>query len=259
MRFFLRWMIVGLPLLWPAIANAQLMPPDAEKPKAEGGDPVGAWMADSTALPVWVDPKILGVISDVTMDGTVSGTLTLNTDDDTYEADFASSVHVQLNASVLGITIDLDSTFVVARKEGGVFELKDSAVILEYTPEDSTTAVRDTLGFSAREDSLFLHQVVPLGQYTQYLAILQAEAPIAVLGFAKVEDDTEPPPVEPPEPGTSADFNGDGSVDFSDFIAFAQNFGRSDGDDNYDSRFDLNGDNRVDFSDFIAFAQQFGQ
>ena len=108
-------------------------------------------MADSTALPVWVDPKILGVISDVTMDGTVSGTLTLNTDDDTYEADFASSVHVQLNASILGITIDLDSTFVVARKEGGVFEVKDSAVILEYTPEDSTTAVRDTLGFSAGE------------------------------------------------------------------------------------------------------------
>lgn len=260
MRFLVRFILIGLPLLIPAIANAQLMPPDAEKPKAKGGDPVGAWMADSTALPVWVDPKILAVISDVSMDGTVTGTFKLDADNGTYEADFASSVNVKLNAVVFGITIDLDSTFVVTRSEEGVFEVKDSDVILEYTPEDSTTAVRDTLGFTAREDSLFLFQVVPLGQYTQYLAILQAEAPIAVLGFAKVEDDSDPPPpVDPPEPGIAADFNGDGNVDFSDFIAFAQNFGRSVGDDNYDAKFDLTGDDRVDFSDFIAFAQQFGQ
>jgi hypothetical protein len=88
--------------------------------------------------------------------------------------------------------------------------------------------------------------------------MLGAEAPLAVMGFAKVEEEPDPDP-DPPEPGTSADFNGDGSVDFSDFIAFAQNFGRSEGDADYDARFDLTGDQTVDFSDFIAFAQQFGQ
>ena len=128
---------------------------------------------------------------------------------------------------------------------------------MEFTPEDEETAVRDTLGFTASEDSLFLLQVVPLGQYAQFLPLLGAVAPLAVLGFEKVEDDSDP--VEPPEPGTSADFNGDGSVDFSDFISFAQNFGRSEGDANFDARFDLSGDGSVDFSDFIAFAQQFGQ
>ena len=164
-----------------------------------------------------------------------------------------------MSANVLGISIELDSTFVVPRKQEGAYQIKDNNLILEYTPEEADEAVSDTLGFTARDDSLFILQVVPLGQYEVYLPLLGAKAPVAVLGFAKVEDDSEPPPVEPPEPGTSADFNGDGNVDFSDFIAFAQNFGRSDGDDNYDATFDLTGDDRVDFSDFIAFAQQFGK
>lgn len=257
MRFFLRWNFVGLLLLWPAFGHAQLMD---EKPKAEGGQAAGAWMADSTALPVWVDPKILNVISDITMDGTVSGTLSLDADAGTYEADYASSVNVKLSASVFGTSIELDSTFVVPRKQEGVFEIKDANLILEHTPEDAEEAVRDTLGFSVREDSLFLLQVVPLGQYSVYLSLLQAEAPLAILGFAKVEGEPDPPaPPEPPPPGISADFDGNGKVDFSDFLAFAQNFGRSEGDQGYDARFDLNGNGSVDFQDFLAFAQQYGQ
>ena len=50
-----------------------------------------------------------------------------------------------------------------------------------------------------------------------------------------------------------ADFNGDGRVDFSDFIAFARAF-------NTDaSTYDLDGNNLVDFSDFIEFARSFGR
>jgi hypothetical protein len=258
MRFFMRWIIIGLPLLWPAIGHAQLMDENAEKPKAEGGDPVGAWMADSTALPVWAAPGLLALIADPTIDGVVDGTLKLKTDSGTYEADYVASVKVKLSASFLGTNISLDSTFVVPRKQEGVFEVKDNNLILEYTPADEETAVRDTLGFTVREDSLFILQDVPLGQYEFALAFLQAEAPLAVMGFAKVEEEPDPDP-DPPEPGVAADFNGDGSVDFSDFISFAQNFGRSEGDANFDARFDLSGDGSVDFSDFIAFAQQFGQ
>lgn len=257
MKFFVRWIIIGLLLLWPTLGHAQILD---QKPLPTGGEAAGAWMADSTALPVWVDPKIQAVISDITMDGTVSGTLTLKEVDGTYVADYASSVNVVLSAEVLGIKIDLDSTFVVPMQNEGVFEIKDNNLILEHTPEDAEEAVLDTLGFTVREDSLFLLQVVPLGQYSVYLPLLQAEAPLAILGFAKAaeEIDSGPGPVEP-GPGIAADFNGDGSVDFSDFIAFAQNFGRSDGDANYDAKFDLTGDQRVDFSDFIAFAQQFGK
>ena len=253
MRFFMRCLIIGLPLLWPAIGNTQILD---EKPKPAGGDPAGAWMADSTALPVWAAPALLNLLTDPSIDGVVDGTLKLKTDSGTYEADYVASVKVKL--SVPTFNLSLDSTFVVLRKQEGVYEVKDSNLILEHTPEDADGAVRDTLGFSVREDSLFLVQVVPLGQYTALLAGLRLEAPLAVMGFAKVEEEPDPDP-DPPEPGVAADFNGDGSVDFSDFIAFAQNFGRSEGDANFDARFDLSGDGSVDFSDFIAFAQQFGQ
>ena len=50
----------------------------------------------------------------------------------------------------------------------------------------------------------------------------------------------------------STDFDGSGSVDFGDFLLFAQAFGSSDG------AFDLDGDGRVVFGDFLIFAQAFG-
>ena len=56
----------------------------------------------------------------------------------------------------------------------------------------------------------------------------------------------------------SPDFDGDGTVGFSDFIAFASKFGTQRGDAAFDARFDLNGDGETGFSDFIAFASQFG-
>lgn len=56
-----------------------------------------------------------------------------------------------------------------------------------------------------------------------------------------------------------ADFDGDGTVGFSDFVAFAGNFGTSRGDGRYDARYDLNGDGNVGFADFVVFAGFFGQ
>ncbi len=50
----------------------------------------------------------------------------------------------------------------------------------------------------------------------------------------------------------TADFNGDGRVDFADFFEFVDAFGSS------DPRFDLNGDGRVDFADFFEFVDAFG-
>ena len=60
-------------------------------------------------------------------------------------------------------------------------------------------------------------------------------------------------------PVARADFDGDGSVGFADFIVFAQAFGSRSGDDRYESRADLDGDGDIGFSDFVLFAQYFGQ
>ena len=56
-----------------------------------------------------------------------------------------------------------------------------------------------------------------------------------------------------------ADFDGNGTVGFSDFVAFAGKFGTSSGDSGYEAKYDLNGDGQVGFADFVAFARFFGQ
>ena len=61
-----------------------------------------------------------------------------------------------------------------------------------------------------------------------------------------------PPPVEPGSGDGTADFNGDGNVDFRDFLPFADAFGTS------NPAFDLNGDGTVGFADFLLFANAFG-
>ena len=253
MRFLVRYTLIGLPLLWPAIADAQLMDRGSEKPKPGGGDPAGAWMADSTAMPVWAADALLNLVTDPSIDGTVSGSLSLDADSGTYEADFVTSVKVYLEIPALRDTID--NTFVDTFKAAGAFNVEDANLILDPMVEGPEMAVSDTLGFTAREDSLFLIQVVPLpAQYAGIMATFRLEAPLAILGFEKVEDEPEPPPS-----GNAADFDGDGRVDLADFLLFAQNFGRSVGDADDVAKFDLDGKGSVDLADFLLFAQQFGK
>ena len=55
------------------------------------------------------------------------------------------------------------------------------------------------------------------------------------------------------------DFDGDGAVGFTDFLLFSSNFGLSEGDAGFESRYDLDGNGMVGFSDFLIFAQGFGK
>ena len=55
-----------------------------------------------------------------------------------------------------------------------------------------------------------------------------------------------------------ADFNGDGTVGFADFIAFAEAFGTTSADADFDPKFDLDGNGNVGFADFVIFARAFG-
>lgn len=80
------------------------------------------------------------------------------------------------------------------------------------------------------------------------LSILALTA-IAFVGLALVNAQT----------AADADFDGNGTVGFSDFVAFAGYFGTSLGDGRYDAKYDLNGDGQVGFADFVAFAGFFGK
>ena len=81
---------------------------------------------------------------------------------------------------------------------------------------------------------------------TYTLTALDADGDLASLTFTL--------DVQMPSP----DFNGDGNVNFADFILFVGKYGSRLGQDRYDARCDLNADGQIDFADFLIFAASFG-
>ena len=55
------------------------------------------------------------------------------------------------------------------------------------------------------------------------------------------------------------DFNGDGVVNFADFLAFGGQFGSRQGDGRYDAKYDLDSDGAIGFGDFLIFSSSFGK
>ena len=56
-----------------------------------------------------------------------------------------------------------------------------------------------------------------------------------------------------------ADFNGDGEIEFNDFLLFAEKFNTRHGDDEYEKKYDLDNNGEVNFADFLSFVGVFGQ
>jgi hypothetical protein len=57
----------------------------------------------------------------------------------------------------------------------------------------------------------------------------------------------------------TADFDSDGEVGFGDFLLFARGYGVSQGNAQFDARFDLDANGRITFSDFLIFASVYGK
>ena len=62
-----------------------------------------------------------------------------------------------------------------------------------------------------------------------------------------------------PFQAVTSDFDGDGVVNFSDFLAFAGQFGARQGDGRYEAKYDLDSDGAVGFGDFLLFSSSFGK
>ena len=56
---------------------------------------------------------------------------------------------------------------------------------------------------------------------------------------------------------SSSDFDGNGVVDFSDFLLFVTAFGSRAGQDRYDAKYDLDGNGEIVFDDFLLFVDSF--
>ena len=57
----------------------------------------------------------------------------------------------------------------------------------------------------------------------------------------------------------SLDFDGNGIVDFPDFLMFISAFGSEEGQDKYDVKYDLNSDGKIAFEDFLILTDNFGK
>ncbi len=55
----------------------------------------------------------------------------------------------------------------------------------------------------------------------------------------------------------SADFDGNGTVDFTDFLTFVQGFGKSADQADFNANLDLDGNGTIDFADFLLFVNAF--
>ena len=66
-------------------------------------------------------------------------------------------------------------------------------------------------------------------------------------------------PVEPVGPVVDVDCDGDGDVDFQDFLVFVGAFGTKTGEDRFVAACDYSGDGEIGFPDFLIFASNFGR
>ncbi|MFT5365097.1 MAG: hypothetical protein ACI8V2_000034 [Candidatus Latescibacterota bacterium] len=211
------------------------------KPVSTGGDPVGTWEVNQEPIQVYAAPELLATVSNLQFTGVISGRLILNAQGG-YESDYITTSTASL--SILGLPLAIDTAD--TNRSIGSYTIADN--ILTLTPSGADTVVT-VLSYSVNGNTLTVVQDVPLGEFAGLVAGLGG-APLAVFDMNKVNTGFTGP--------ITADFNGNGTVDFPDFISFAQQFGKIPGDIGFDAVFDLNNSGSVDFGDFISFAQQFG-
>lgn len=227
MRKFSTLIIFYLSLFAP-FASAQVI---HTLPPATGGDPAGEWRADSTGYQVYVPPDLSSL--GLTFSGRLWGRFTVKRDS-TYTANYVVSAKASVN--FLGQrTFDLTDT----AQASGRYSIRGTRMIV--TGLDSANSV-DTLSYSVKADTLILMVPITDPRVTAFGIRL-----ILLLPFRRAATS-----------GVSADFNGNGRVDFDDFFLFAEAFGRRRGEAGFDARFDLSADGAIDFDDFFIFAERFG-
>jgi len=232
-------------LLFSSPTWAQLL---EEKPVSTGGNPVGTWEVENGKIDVYASPELQATISNLQFTGVITGTLTLD-DQGRFESDYITTSSASLSVIILGAAVPVNIDVADTNKQQGSYTIDGSVLTLVPDLPDTGAA---TLSFTVINNTLRLVQRVPLGEFAATVESLVPEggAPLAVFDMSKVVTGYTGP--------ITADFDGSGDVGFSDFLAFAQQFGKGSGDPEFDSKFDLNASGSVDFADFLSFVQQFG-
>ncbi|MDE2698526.1 MAG: dockerin type I domain-containing protein, partial [Gemmatimonadota bacterium] len=191
----------------------------------------------------------------------------------TGEVDPASLIQVVDGASVTGLQVMLEEIiepeFLDIREvsvqsvnaETNSFSIQRNG---QQASVDVSQALMITLDQKSVEDILaifFSGNVDDLAQLIFPITDLMPGDTVSVLGLGLSETAIQALIVirQVPSQTRSADLDGDGDVDFSDFLLFTASFGTSEGVPGYNAAADLDGDGTVAFSDFLIFANAFGK
>ena len=236
-------------------ADAGVLP---ETPTPQGGDIVGSWVAEKVGLNAYVPAALVQAVSPLTVEGEINGTITIGSDgsiqaDYTTVTNISAVLLVPLTVAVLD-TSQYTGNYTVASDTHALTITRENEDPLDYT-------------YTATADSL--HIIRPLLLDELLASLSDAVRPLAmsvlsqhvtpddpvriVITFAKATDTGTPPP---PPTTLTGDFDGNGAVEFQDFLLFVAAFGKTPSDDN--ARMDLDGNGAIDFQDFLLFVAAFG-
>ena len=250
-------------------ANAGILP---ETPKPQGGEIVGSWVAEKVGLDAYVPAGLVQAVSPLTVEGEINGTITFGSDgsvqsDYTTATNISAVLLVPLSVSVLD-TSQYEGNYTVASDTHALTITRENEDPLNYTytaTADSLKIIRPLLLEELLASLPESVRGLAMGALSQHVP---PDDPIRiVITFAKATDTgtppTPPPPTPPPPtPPTPTmlpgDFDSSGEVDFTDFLLFVAQFGKSSSDDGFDARMDLDSNGTIDFTDFLNFVAAFG-
>ncbi len=233
-----------------------------ETPTPQGGDIVGSWVAEKVGLNAYVPAALVQAVSPLTVEGEINGTITIGSDG-SIQADYTTVTNISA-VLLVPLTVAVHDT----SQYTGNYTVASDTHALTITRENEDPLIYT---YTATADSL--HIIRPLLLDELLASLSDTVRPLAmsvlsqhvtpddpvriVITFAKATDTGTPP--TPPTPTTlTGDFDGNGAVEFQDFLLFVAQFGKSSSDDGFDARMDLDGNGTVEFQDFLLFVAAFG-
>ena len=242
-------------------AGAGILP---EIPKPQGGDIAGSWKAEKVALNAYVPAALVEAVKPLTVEGEINGTITFGSDG-SVQADYTTLTNISA-VLLVPLQVAVPDT---SRYEGS-YTIASDTHTLTITRENEDPLIYT---YTATADSLQIIRPLQLDELLASLpesvrglamnALSQYAPPDnpvrIVISFAKATDTGTPPPTPTPPPTMlTGDFDGNGAVEFPDFLLFVAQFGKSSSDDGFDARMDLDGNGAVEFPDFLLFVAAFG-
>lgn len=240
-------------------ADAQLL---IERPQPQGGEIVGSWKAENIPVKAYVPAALVRAVSPLSISGDgANGTLVFGADG-TVQVDYATMTDISATLPFVGLrSFPVNST---NSFEGNYTVAPDThqlTIISSVSPDTLTFT------YTAAADSLYLIRPLPVSELLESIPEDLKPIAISLLNLYVTEDDPMKTVISFAKTtgsgqsggGPSADFTGDGTVDFQDFLEFVKVFGKAPGDEGYDARMDLDeSGGAINFQDFLKFVEAFG-